>query len=215
MKIQDIKDCFDRVVPREELIADTVAKIDLMRSRDEKKARIGFGFSYRLATAMCALALVLGLGVMAMRDPDMVPHTDGGGAVARSIAGGDEIAPTAYTVSCELEEMAARAEAEGGEWIVFTGKVERCEHVDLTSEEKARGITYHYNLVFSPLGEDTIFASDTESVPFIHGFGTVSTELYGEDDEYSTIAGVLGGYSNIRIKRAADTWVVCEIIPAT
>ncbi|MBR0443646.1 MAG: hypothetical protein IIX15_04830 [Clostridia bacterium] len=78
MKGQQLKQCFDRVRPREELVEATLARVHAlqMKKQQERDRRVSFdwGFATRLASAACAFLLVLGVGVGIGRTIGL-PHT--------------------------------------------------------------------------------------------------------------------------------------------
>ncbi len=67
MKEHELKQCFDRIRPREELVTATLERVHALQNKQmrERERRVSFdwGFATRLASAACAFLLVLGVGI--------------------------------------------------------------------------------------------------------------------------------------------------------
>lgn len=78
MKRQELRVCFDRIQPREQLIRSTLDRIHGVQEGN-RPARVmpTYAFATRLVSAACALVLLVGIGVSLGKDaitaPDMLP----------------------------------------------------------------------------------------------------------------------------------------------
>ncbi len=130
MKRQELRDCFDRIRPREELIRSTLERIN-GREEARSAARVmpTYAFATRLAGALCALLLLIGIGVLVGRDaivaPDTLPASDERMApmtIDGQKDGGEPTAGGAVLVGCE--QMIEDAKAYGSAWAVCSATVD-------------------------------------------------------------------------------------------
>lgn len=128
MKRQELRACFDRIQPREELIRSTIVQVNAAREgKRPARATSGYSFVMRLASAACALLLLIGLAFTLDRDvitsPEVLPTPservspmtadamDGVKEPREVVSGG-------ALVGCE--EMLATAQAFGTDFAVCT-----------------------------------------------------------------------------------------------
>lgn len=76
MKRQELRACFDRIQPREELIRSTLEKIrGVQENKQPVRTMPTYAFATRLVGAACALVLLVGVGVSLGRDVVTAPDT--------------------------------------------------------------------------------------------------------------------------------------------
>ncbi len=211
MKKQDLKQCFDKIVPSDELVSDTVSKVENSARRESRR---GFALSYRLASAVCALVLVLGLGVFALRDPAMIPldasSSRGSAAAVRSRSASNDAVPAAHTTLDAAIDMADRAYAQGGEWAVLAGNLDGCYFNGATPD----GAGYRLTLVITPSAGAEIFLSSGAELTYAGSAVSVDIRLA----DLSEADGILSLVSRNVIVRFdgsnGELWTLEEIISA-
>lgn len=147
MKKQQLRDCFDKVKPREELVRTTLDRMHAARQGEPQTSRrtLNYGFVTRLATAACALVLLVGVGISlgrgAITASDPSPLQDERVSPATTDASGEPfgIHPSSARIGA-AERILARAREQGGEWAVAEVDVEAMYFLELTDEQRAEGI---------------------------------------------------------------------------
>lgn len=131
MKRQELRACFDRIQPREELIRSTLSRVHAAQEERPTPASSGYSFMMRLAGAACALVLLIGIGVSLGKDaitaPDVLPASD---ERMTPMAVGDEregqdktpTADAAVLVGCE--QMVEQAKSYASDWMVCSAMVD-------------------------------------------------------------------------------------------
>ena len=132
MKEHELKRCFERIKPREQLIDDTLCRVhelqnEKVRSR-VRRTSFDWSFATRLASAACALLLVVGVGI-SLGTAGNLPHKDDvskTSAVEPMDIGhgeqpGDVVSPDA---PYDLEGMSERAAELADDWAVLDAVID-------------------------------------------------------------------------------------------
>ena len=149
MKKQQLRDCFDKVKPREEIVRTTLDKIHEVRQKAAETPRgstANFGFVTRLATSACALVILVAIGVPLGRNVIKMQGTSPGKDERMSrpdtqnAAEPYKINPNTATI-IDAGDIIARARAQGGDWAVAEAEIDAFYFLELTDEQIAAGIS--------------------------------------------------------------------------
>ena len=130
MNKQQLKKCFDRITPGEELMRSTLEAVHAAQAGQGQTVRSmpRYAFATRLAGAACALVLVVGLGVTIARQSATSPLlSEEGRGVDLLPANEGPLEPSEQAddaVFDSLDHLIAAAQAEGGDWMVLEGRVD-------------------------------------------------------------------------------------------
>ena len=131
MKEQQLKQCFDHIRPREELVTAALERVHALQYQKqrerERRASFDWGFATRLASAACAFLLVLGVGIGIGRTNGL-PH-------AAEFREADEPAPmdiaqewphgvVAPDAAYDVASMSERAAAMADDWAVLDAAID-------------------------------------------------------------------------------------------
>lgn len=184
MKKQQLRDCFDQVKPREELVHTTLDRIHAVQRGDVKTPHRtpNFGFATRLATAACALVLLVGVGVSLGRymitapDPSLSPGERVSPSEINEHAQPYEATPNA-TMIRGAESIIARAKAQGGEWAVAEADVEAFYFLELTDEQRAEGVIHCCAVVLRTKAIVETNAREEHALPVGEAGGTFAARI--------------------------------------
>lgn len=139
MRRNELKAALGRVRAREELVASTIAAVEVQKKRQEKRYALPsyYSFGLRLAGAACAFVLVFCVGFMAAgQDFDRLDRKTLG-----------QLAPGDMTAEGEVA-FALEGECENG-YVLLQGSVDSMSFVELTDEDAQNGILKKCKVVVS------------------------------------------------------------------
>ncbi len=210
MKKNELKNALGRIRPREQLIQNTLARIDAQREREATRTPLfspAWNKGVRLAGAFCAIALVIGIGVVALRSnrPAIDPPP-----ITRSLA---ELQTTdVETVGFDLAALTVDEDAPNG-WIIVSGKSESLIFEALREGDAEAGITSRAKVCFAAdkmleRSESLIVDLEKEDPAL-----TVHIAFYGQEsaDRFSNAAG-----GDLLLKLTPDgqgNWLLIDFAP--
>ena len=130
MNKQQLKQCFDRIEPSEELILSTLTAVRSKQRSNVQTSRSmpRYAFVTRLASAACALVLIIGVGVMIARQEGTDPLVSDGGREGEVLPAQERTPDTdAQADGTALEspdQLIAKATEAGGDWMVLQCRVD-------------------------------------------------------------------------------------------
>ena len=144
MKRKELRDCFESIWPRAQLIKTTLERVHAVQYGRAAASRPtwSYAFATRLATAACALLLVLGIGVYVGRNGNLLSVADArGGDIPTPMNIKDatalDPAPSNGDASALLEQcedMITRAKVYGSDFAVLSATVDAVYFVDAAKQ---------------------------------------------------------------------------------
>ena len=169
MKIKELRDSFDRIRPREELISSTVARVEEYKARRERRFAWLYGsFGMRLAGALCAFALMFTIGFSVARQMTDTPSE----RTLADLSGGISNADGVISLS-------SAREFENG-YIVINGMIEGISFTDLKESDAQSGAIRRCKI--SVTAEALVEISDTLTVDLHNTNEAFVAEMVFYDD---------------------------------
>ncbi len=151
MKKSDLKNSIGRIRPREQLIKDTVDKVEAYKERKERRfAFLSYSPGMKLASTACAFALVFCIGFAVAKQNLGTPD-------ARTLADLTVVGVSAYG-----EEHLPSAYESENDCILINGSIESICFVELERADKENGAIRHCKV--SITAKDLVEKSDKLSV---------------------------------------------------
>ncbi|MBE6541131.1 MAG: hypothetical protein E7672_01645 [Ruminococcaceae bacterium] len=128
MNKSELKASLGKIRPSEELIGETLLKVEKQRERQERRAVFpSYSFTMRLAGAVCSFALVFCIGFALARQDFDVPEVRTLGQLDATEAAPDDVA--VFSLSDEFEHG----------WIVVNGSIDSMSFVELSDSDINEG----------------------------------------------------------------------------
>jgi hypothetical protein len=129
MNKQQLKQCFDRIKPSEQLVAETIQRVHALERKKTmpvRRAAPNFAFATRLGTAACALLLVVGIGI-GIGTPGGLLNTarDTDTPTPMNVHGEpSDVSSDQTPGAINREAMIARAAEQGTDWAVLEAVID-------------------------------------------------------------------------------------------
>ncbi len=204
MKKNQLKNSLGRIRPREELIRDTILKVEAQKIQGRETRTLlspVFSKGIRIAGAFCALALAVGIGfALAGNDKPVTVEPP-----TRTLA---EIETNECT-GADYASFTFEEETPSG-WIIVTGNADSLAFIEPSDEEKAAGYTKKAEITFSAdkmLEKSASIEVDLDKV----STSLTLTVCFEDDEEATGFSNLTTGELILRITPKADgSWYVVE-----
>jgi hypothetical protein len=209
MKKEDLKASLGKIKPREELIASTIAKIDELREREERRSWLAspvFYMGLRVAGACCAIALAVAIGISAINGnkPETVDPS-----VVRTLAEIDTSGNDASNIN--ISAFSLDDDATNG-WIIASGNVDSFAFGEISDSEKASGVVGKGIVQFSA---DNVLERSKELSVDMSATGTAlsASVLFYDEESLNAFVGLVSCKAILRITPEENgTWTVLDFI---
>ncbi len=126
MRKDDIKSTLDRIQPRQELIEDTIRRVNELRFKNKTSFFESFNLNFKLASAMCALFLVICVGIAAFNNG--LFNDASNSPIASSDFRASDFASyyDESKITGDASDLISDARLSGGDWAVIYGVATSC-----------------------------------------------------------------------------------------
>lgn len=210
MKKEELKASLGKIKPREELIASTLAKINELREREERRSWLSspaFSLGLKVAGACCAIALVVALSLSAIGSNK--PETVDQPSVARTLAEIDTSG--SETSKVNVAAFTLENDAPNG-WIIVSGSVDSFVFEELAENEIADGVVGKGSAQFA--ADNVLERSPVLSVDMsTTGTALSLNVLFYDNESLDSFINLTSGKAILRITPESNgTWTVLDFI---